>query len=158
MRVMLIFACTLILLPAWALGQSDSEPAPKGDRLEQIGEHLKRVGAVQRAATAYADGLGLDGKSAKEALDVLAAHAFKCDIKLVPFGKGGLDANKKWVYWTESKPLISCRKSPTDVEGCVLMDLSVSAKWQDPHKPPTELLQQAPFSPVDIVGATCAMR
>lgn len=158
MRVMLSLACGLVLLPALALGQSGNERAPKGDRLEQIAEHLKRVGEVQRAAQAYADGLGLGGKHAREALDVLAALGFKCAIKLVPFGKGGLDANGKWVYGTETKPLISCRKSPTDVEGCVLMDLSVSAKWQDPSKQPAELLQQAPFSPVDIVGATCAMR
>ena len=154
MRLLLSLACTLILLPTWTVGQSGREPAPKKDRLEEIEEHLKRAGVAHRAALAYAESLGLEGKSAKDAWDTLIARGFKCDIRMVTFGKGGLDENNRWVYWKEIKPLISCEKASTEIQDCVIQ-VSVSAKWQDPQGSPAELLQQAPSSPVDIVGGIC---
>ena len=120
-------------------------------------DKLQRAMDAHQAARDYADGLGLDGKSAKQAMDALVARGFKCAIKLVPFGKSRHEDNR-WVYWEEIKPLISCEKTPTDIENCVYINVSVSAKWQDPTRSPAELLLQAPSSPVDIVGGTCSRR
>jgi hypothetical protein len=131
---LLILACCL-LFPFEAERPSAQEPERKRSRLEEIGDKLQRAMDAHKAAQDYANGLGLDGKSAKEAMDVLLARGFKCAIKLVPFGK-----------------------SLHDIENCRYLDVSVSAKWQYPSRSPAELLQQAPSSPVDIVGGTCSGR
>jgi hypothetical protein len=157
-RHALLLAVVCCLLPLIeTAAQTGQEPAQKGDRLEGLESSLRRAGAAYKAAHDYAKSLGLEGKSAKDAMDFLAERGFKCAIKQVSFGKSRHE-NNRWTYWQEIKPLISCEKTPTEIENCRLLLISSSAKWQDPTKSPSELLIQAPSSSVDIVGGVCSSR
>jgi hypothetical protein len=151
----------LILLGLACLSLLSIEVA--AGRLQEAEEHLKKFFAVQSSADQFVKELELDGKSAQEALTALSGRGFKCEIKLVRFGKlvkSGKVINtiEQYVSEEETKPLIECVKAPSDIQDCLQLEVSVSVRWRDPQQPTEVLLREASSSPIHVVGATCKLR
>jgi hypothetical protein len=132
-------------------------------RLQDAEERIKKFFAVQSVADQFVKDLELDGKSAQQALTVLSGRDFKCNIKLVRFGKlvkSGKVINtiEQFVSEEETKPLIECVKAPSDIQDCLQLEVSVSVQWRDPQQPIEVLFREASSSPIDVVGATCKVR
>ena len=115
--------------------------------MRETEQELNRIYAVQRSADRFVEGLGLDGKTAQDALTALSERGFKCGIKLVRYG-----------LEEKGRPLIQCVKAPTDIQDCLQLEVSVSARWQDPQRPAEELLRQASSSPINLATAICKIR
>jgi hypothetical protein len=150
--ILSVLACLLLLSIEVAAG-----------KLQETEQHLKKFFAVQSSADQFAKELELDGKSAQEALTALSGRGFKCDIKLVRFGKlvkSGKVMNtiEQYVSEEETKPLIECVKAPSDIQDCLQLEVSVSVRWRDPQQPIEVLLREASSSPIHVVGATCKIR
>ena len=132
-------------------------------RLQEAEERMKKFFAVQSTADQFVNDLELDGKSAQQALTALSGRGFKCNIKLVRFGKlvkSGKVINtiEQYASEEETKPLIECVKAPSDIPDCLQLEVSVSVRWRDPQQPIEVLLRDASSSPIDVVGATCKVR
>jgi hypothetical protein len=122
--------------------------AAEADGLGDIGQKLKRVGEVKRAAEQYAKKLGLEDKPGRDATALLSARGFNCRTKFVQYG-----ARDK------GRPVIECVKAPAPEAHpeCLWLEITVSVK-QDLQRPVDELLREVPERPVDLVGAVCKIR